>query len=173
MKWVSHIAISGATTAILAPPLVPFAVLGGIFPDLGEKIGNRFLGMRLEHRKETHYFAYWLLGFGACWALDFAYLTAFCWGGITHVLADSVTVTGVPFSPLSDRRFHLFGGRLRTGSPAEYMIVFCFTVLCFGLAHFLHRENSGFLPFFYDWANYFESGLIDGFEWKLNRFRIF
>lgn len=58
MKWVSHIAIAGATTAILAPPLVPFAVLGGIFPDLGEKIGNSLLGMRLEHRKETHYFAY-------------------------------------------------------------------------------------------------------------------
>lgn len=173
MKWISHIAISGATTAILAPPLVPFAVLGGVFPDLAEKIGNNFLGMRLEHRKETHYFAYWLFGFGACWSLDLSFLTAFCWGGITHVLADSVTVTGVPFSPLSDRRFHLFGGRLRTGSPAEYMITFCFTAICFALAHFLNRENSGFLPFFYDWAEYFENGLIDGFEWKLNRFRIF
>lgn len=173
MKWVSHIAIAGATTAILAPPLVPFAVLGGIFPDLGEKIGNSLLGMRLEHRKETHYFAYWLLGFLACWALGLDFLTAFCWGGVTHVLADSVTITGVPFSPLSDRRFHLFGGRLRTGSPAEYMLVFCFTAVCFALAHFLNRESSGFLPFFYDWADYFENGLIDGFEWKLNRFRIF
>lgn len=173
MKWVSHIAIAGATTAILAPKLVPFAVFGGIFPDLAEKIGNQFLGMRLQHRQDTHYFVYWALGFGACYWLEADFLTAFCWGGLTHVLADSVTVMGVPFSPLSDRRFHLFGGRLRTGSPAEYMIVFCFTAVCFFLAHFLNRENSGFLPFFYDWAAYFESGLVDGLEWKTNRFRIF
>lgn len=173
MKWVSHIAIAGATTAIVAPPLVPFAVLGGVFPDLFEKIANNLLGMKLEHRKETHYFSYWLIGLGACWALDLPYLTAFCWGGLTHVLADSVTVTGVPFSPLSDRRFHLFGGRLRTGSAAEYMITFCFTVLCFAISHFIHRDTGGFLPFFYDWAKYYESGLVDGAEWKANRFRIF
>lgn len=173
MKWVSHIAIAGATTSILAPSLVPFAVLGGIFPDLFEKIGNNLLGMRLHHRQETHYFAYWLIGFGVCWGLDLPFLTAFCWGGVTHVLADSVTVTGVPFSPLSDRRFHLFGGRLRTGSAVEYMIVFCFTVLCFAISHFIHRDTGGFLPFFYDWAKYYENGLIDGAEWKANRFRIF
>lgn len=173
MKWISHIAIAGATTALLAPKLVPFAVLGGVAPDLAEHIANRFFQMRWKHRQETHYFSYWLIGFGVCYGLDLDILTAFCWGGVTHILADSVTITGVPFSPLSDRRFHLFGGRLRTGSSAEYMIVFCFTVICFGLAHFIHRDNGGFLPFFYDWAGYYEKGLVDGAEWKANRFRFF
>lgn len=173
MKWVSHIAIAGATTAIFEPKLVPLAVFGGVFPDLFENIGNNFLRMNLKHRQETHYFAYWLIGFGACWALDLPYLLAFCWGGVTHVLADSVTVMGVPFSPLSDRRFHLFGGRLRTGSAAEYMLVFCFSVVCFAFAHFLHRDSGGFLPFFYDWAGYFEKGLVDAAEWKANRFKFF
>ena len=42
-------------------------------------------------------------------------LATFAWGGLSHVLADALTVMGVPFSPHSDRRFHLFGGRLRTG----------------------------------------------------------
>lgn len=46
-------------------------------------------------------------------------LAAFAWGGLSHVLADSFTVTGVPFSPFSDRRFHLFGDRLRTGGSGE------------------------------------------------------
>ena len=37
------------------------------------------------------------------------------------------------------------------------------------------RESTpgGFLPFFYDWAGLYKSGLIDGLEWKTNRFRLF
>lgn len=173
MKWVSHIAIAGATTAVYDPKLVPLAVFGGVFPDLAEQIGNRFLGARLTHRQETHYFVYWLAGFLFFFLLDLPLVASFLWGGLTHVLADSVTITGVPFSPLSDRRFHLFGGRLRTGSAAEYIFVFCFSVVCFLLANYIHRESGGFLPFFFNWGEYYENGLIDAAEWKANRFKFF
>jgi inner membrane protein len=43
----------------------------------------------------------------------------FSLGGLLHVLCDALTVTGVPLGPWSDRRFHLFGGRVRTGAPLE------------------------------------------------------
>lgn len=173
MKWISHIAIAGSTTAILEPKLVPLAVFGGVFPDLAEGIANNLFRMNLKHRQETHYFAYWLIGFIACFALELDWITAFCWGGLTHIIADACTITGVPFSPLSDRRFHLFGGRLRTGSAAEYMISLGFSGACLFVAILLNRESGQFLPFFYDWAGYYGDGLIDGAEWKKNRFKLF
>lgn len=173
MKWVSHIAIAGATMAIYDPKLVPLSVFGGVFPDLAENIGNNFLRMRIQHRQQTHYFAYWLFGTIAFYIVGVPLAFAFCWGGFTHILADATTITGVPFSPMSDRRFHLFGGRLRTGSHAEYMFVFVFTVACVFLAHFLHRENTSFVPFFFNWGEYYENGLIDAIEWKENRFKFF
>ena len=33
MKWINHIAIAAATTAVISPPLVPLAVLGSTAPD--------------------------------------------------------------------------------------------------------------------------------------------
>ncbi|WP_298776500.1 hypothetical protein [uncultured Shewanella sp.] len=50
----------------------------------------------------------------------------------------------------SDRRFHLFGGRFRTGDPVEYGISFVVVVLCILLMKLI--GDSGFVPFFYDWA---------------------
>jgi inner membrane protein len=47
---------------------------------------------------------------------------AYCWGGFSHILTDGMTISGVPFSPYSDRKFHLFSGRFRTGDPIEYAI---------------------------------------------------
>ncbi|WP_286196619.1 hypothetical protein [Thalassotalea sp. G20_0] len=34
-------------------------------------------------------------------------------GGVPHILADGMTVSGVPLSPYSDRRCHLLGSRFR------------------------------------------------------------
>lgn len=91
-------------------------------------------------------------------------LTAFAWGGFSHIITDAMTVTGVSFSPYSDRRFHLFGGRFRTGDPVEYAISFVVVVLCIMLMKLL--GDSGFIPFFYDWAGFYDKGIIDAYEWK-------
>ena len=79
------------------------------------------------HRGRTHtLLALALLGAGAWylglppWAL--AFLAAYA----SHLLADSLTRSGIPlFWPLAGRRFHLlpFGIKLSTGSWVEYVIV--------------------------------------------------
>lgn len=57
-------------------------------------------------------------------------LAAFAWGGLSHVLADAFTVMGIPFAPHSGRRFHLFGGRLRTWGAGEYGIAWDIVAVC-------------------------------------------
>lgn len=95
---------------------------------------------------------------------------AFAWGGVSHILTDAMTVSDVSFSPYSDRRFHLFGGRFRTGDPIEYAISAAVVLICIALTHV--TGGQGFVPFFYDWAGMYERGLIDTLEWKANRFRL-
>lgn len=176
MKWFSHITIAASIAATVSPPLVPLVVLGATAPDWMERIYKyATLGHRLRHRGPTHYVAVWLmcLTFGF-FIYDYQHLlTAFAFGGLAHVLCDALTVTGVPFSPLSDRRFHLFGGRIRTGDYQEYLLVLAVFVICLGISIVKHRYSTDFAPFFYDWGDFYQRGLIDGHEWKQNRFRYF
>ena len=177
MKWVNHLIISGATTAVIAPPLVPIAMLGSTAPDWIEWI-IKGLGGHVQHRGITHYLTNWIGGmlfFGL--VFDFHHIgLAFAYGGFTHVVADSLTVTGVPFAPWSDRRFHLFGGRLRTGDSGEFFVSGGVVVVCFALA-FMFKGGigggGGFAPFFYNWAGHYEAGEVDASEWKKNRFKFF
>lgn len=173
MKWINHMAIAGATTAVFAPELVPVALLGSTAPDWMEWV-LKALRKPVKHRTVTHYVSAWAVGLLFAIGLwDFnGLLAAFFWGGLSHVLADSLTVMGVPFSPHSDRRFHLFGGRLRTGDVGEYFIAWGLVVVCFGVSQMVHTEASWY-PFFFDWGGYYEQGVIDGHEWKQNRFRFF
>ena len=90
------------------------------------------------------------------------------------MLADSLTVMGVPFSPHSDRRFHLFGGRLRTGAAGEYAVAWGLVAVCLMIAVlFKPHSGAGWYPFFYDWAELYQTGVIDAKEWKDNRLRFF
>lgn len=172
MRWVSHIAIGGATAAVINPMLVPAAVLGATAPDWMEWIYQLITGRNIPHRGPTHYLVFWIAGIAiGVFLFDWnGILTAFCWGGLSHVLADSLTITGVPVGPWSDRRVHLFGGRLRTGEPAEYAVVGGIVGLCIGLSILL--GESGWSPFFYQWHELYSDGVIDGSEWRANRFRL-
>ncbi len=171
MKWFNHILIGGATCAVVNPALAPVAMLGATAPDWLEGVAG-MLGKRVQHRTVTHYLSSWAVAVSGAAVLDPSSLfTAFFWGGLTHILCDSMTVSGVPFGPISDRRFHLFGGRFRTGDPAEYGISFGVVAICAGLVAVLGA--SGWYPFFYDWAGLYNGGVIDGAEWRANRLRIF
>ena len=162
--------IAGATTAVVKPELVPVAVIGSTAPDWMETVGN-FFGMRIKHRTVTHYVVVWLIALIGSAALDpTGWVTAFCYGGLSHVLTDAMTVTGVPFSPASDRRFHLFGGRFRTGDPVEYVISGGIVVVC--SAFVIALGASGWYPFLWDWAGYYNDGMLDASEWRQNRFKI-
>ena len=140
MKWINHLAIAGATTALVSPALVPVALLGSTAPDWLEWVLEKF-GHRVRHRTLTHIMLYWIGALVFALVLwDFhGILAAFAWGGLSHVLADSFTVTGVSFSPLSDRCFHLFGGRLRTGDSGEYMVAWGIVGVCVVLAMLFNR----------------------------------
>jgi len=143
-------------------------------PDWLEWVIKAVTGNDVKHRGVTHYVAIWIaaLAFALLlWDVN-GILAAFCWGGLTHVLADSMTVSGVPFSPHSDRRFHLFGGRLRTGEAGEYMVAWSLVLVCIVLSQALHTSSEWY-PFFYNWGGMYQEGVVDAAEWKANRFRFF
>jgi inner membrane protein len=176
MKWFSHITIAASVAAVVSVPLVPVVILGATAPDWLERVYKLVThGRRLRHRGATHYVAAWLLGslFGYFVADYHGILTAFCFGGLSHVFLDACTITGVPFSPLSDRRVHIFGGRIRTGDNAEYLVVLVVFMLCAGFAIVTRHYTNDFAPFFYDWGGYYQKGLVSGYEWKENRFHYF
>ncbi len=175
MKWVNHVAIAGAVTAVWRPELVPIAILGSTAPDWMEW-GMQSFGRHIKHRTTTHFVSSWMFGlaFGLfLWDWHHA-IAAFCAGGLLHTFCDALTVQGVPLGWWSDRRFHLFGGRLRTGQMGEYWVAGAVVIFCFSLAMLTRQwghDDGGYTPFFWDWADYYKTGLIDGKEWKENRFR--
>ncbi|KGK16814.1 MULTISPECIES: metal-dependent hydrolase [Vibrio] len=171
MKWINHTLIAGAICAVISPPHVPICIAGATAPDWFEYI-LKLTRKHVKHRGVTHILTHWLMA-----ALTFTFVwdyhgigAAFAWGGFSHIITDGMTVSGVPFSPYSDRRFHLFGGRFRTGDPVEYAISAGVVIVCIALSH--ATGGSGFAPFFYDWSGMYERGLIDALEWKSNRFRL-
>ena len=132
MRWFNHILIAAAPTALIAPRLVPVAILGATAPDWLEWLA-KLARQPLPHRGPTHWVAAWLVGLVAGVLLPdpaAGIVVAFAWGGLSHVLADSLTVSGVPFSPASERRFHLMGGRLRTGGAGEYGVSWGVVLTC-------------------------------------------
>lgn len=175
MKWVNHVLIAGSVTAVYDVKLVPATLIGATAPDWMEWV-LKAIGRPVKHRTSTHYLTVWCLAWIAGIFLTpdnmiGLMLAAFCWGGVTHILTDAMTVSGVPWSPYSTRRFHLFGGRFRTGDPVEYAISAVVVFCCIGLMQLL--PSGDFAPFFYNWSELYESGVIDAHEWRTNRFRIF
>lgn len=175
MKWINHGIIAGSTMAVVEPMLVPVAIIGSTAPDWLETVANKFFNAGWEHRKQTHYVVVWFVAcavFWFVWDIN-GILGAFAWGGLTHILADSLTVAGVPLYPNADRRFHLFGGRLRTGDSQEYFLSLSTLAVCAVIIIITNNDGGEFVPFFYNWGEMYHAGLIDASEYKANRFRIF
>jgi inner membrane protein len=172
MKWISHILISGAVCAVFNPMALPAAIAGATAPDWSEKVINKtYRQNKVKHRGVTHYLLVWALIAAVAWAgLDYKnYLFWFAIGGVTHWFCDALTVQGVPLGWMSDRRMTLFGGKVITGSAAEYTIAALFVIAAVFVVHSRSHE-SGFIPFFYNWEKHYENGLIDGHEWRTNRY---
>lgn len=89
-------------------------------------------------------------------------------------MADACTLMGVPLGWWSDRKFHIFGGRLRTGGMGEYWVAGAVVLCCFGIAMATRSwGNFGYAPFFTDWADCYKQGLCSAAEWKANRLKWF
>lgn len=168
MKWINHTIIAGSLTAIINPLAVPAAIVGGIAPDFLENV------LAVKHRKETHYLIFWIAAtLFSIFVYDFyGILFGLAFGGLTHILADSLNPSGVPFAPWVENPFHLFGGKVRFGSSTEYIISFSILILsCFVVYH--TKTAGNFSPFFIHWGELYEEGIIDGYEWRMNRLKIF
>lgn len=179
MKWQNHIIIGASFGAVINPVLIPVAVLGSTAPDWIEYL-LKIIGFRVKHRTVTHVVTSWIfLILFFKFVIDYHSIgLGFAVGGFSHVIADSFTISGVPFSPWSDARFHLFGGKLRTGNAGEYIVAGMIAISCAAWVHYVptlrtnsDQEIGGFIPFFYDWKKEYDSGVVDGAEWKDNRLK--
>lgn len=173
MKWVSHLAIGAAVCAVFNPVAVPAALAGATAPDWLETLESALTGRRVRHRAHTHWLAAWvlLLAFAAL-VWDWRGLVFwFAAGAVLHWIGDALTLQGVPVGWWSDRRVHLAGGRLRTGGAGEYLVAGLVVAACAGVIY-TRQEASGFLPFFYQWGVMYEKGIVDGIEWRANRFNL-
>lgn len=178
MRWAAHIAVGAGLAAAVNPLTIPAAVIGATAPDWLEWV-CRAVGQPVRHRTVTHVLLYWLLGCIALLLLDLgpfdAHALGFFVGGLSHVLADSCTVSGVPALPWSTRRFHLLGGKLRTGGSGE--LVLAAGVLAAGIAISFYTGSvskiGGYIPFFPDYHDKYTRGIVDAREWRDHRFTIF
>lgn len=162
MTWVSHIVV-GASTAKLFGFNYYLAALGAVLPDLVE----RLLPGKIAHRGLTHSVALWSITLFLCW--NHSQMRALVLGVcIGHLLMDALTVTGVPVFDENSKSLTLFGGKIRTGKPGEYIIAGAIAFIAFVLI--------GYSPFAQDgektptWPELKEQGIIDKREYKEKRF---
>lgn len=174
MRWISHIAIAASICAVFSPVAVPAVVLGSTAPDWIEMLRNAWTRRKVKHRAGTHYLAAWvLLAIAARLIWDWQGLIFwFAVGGAVHWFCDALTISGAPVGWWSDRRITLFGGKVATGSAAEYVITGLVVAVCALLIWFQTSTPGGFIPFFFHWSEFYQDGLIDGSEWKAHRFEI-
>lgn len=168
MKWFAHTVIAGSTAAVISPPLVPAAVIGSVAPDWLETL-LRLVGHPVTHRTSTHVLTHWIIASVVAWFIH-PIAFAFALGGLSHIILDALTMSGVPLSPYSRQRLHLLGGRFRTGEPMEYVFAVGYAVICYAVGSMVFTQE--FAPFFYNWGELYEDGVIDGSEWKANRFKL-
>nr|MDT0252472.1 hypothetical protein [Endozoicomonas sp.] len=60
MKWINHVLIAGAVTAVYDVRLVPPTIIGATAPDWMEWV-LKAVGRPVKHRTSTHYLSVWSL----------------------------------------------------------------------------------------------------------------
>jgi len=167
VTWLTHTTFAYSTAYIIGlNPVV--AMIGSTAPDWSED----FLGVK-EHRGVTHYLTIWVFGLIVSFTFFFlspdnlfiSAVSSFVYGGFTHILLDSLTVSGVPLGK-GNIRIRI-GGLIKTGGLSEYvfLIVFIFAVSPFIL--------SGSTFNFYSSKNLYQRGIIDKKEYEELKFKFF
>jgi len=187
MTWKSHIAIAVGVSAPFNPLFVPIAVIGSTAPDWSEWI-LKFFGIRVKHRGATHYLYIPVIIILIGVMLKVSLITWFGVGYLTHWLADSLTITGVPLSQFDNHRIHFFGGKLRTGEYKEYVISFMFLFLSLSISQSSFASLSftnglfgseevykydNFNPYWTQYGELYQDKIIDEKTYKENKFKIF
>ncbi len=181
MTWKSHIAIATAVTLPFNPMLIPVAALGSTAPDWSEWI-LKFFGIRVEHRGFTHYLYIPLTIIALSYFIDVRSIVFwFGIGYLTHWFADSLTISGVPLSQFDNHKIHFFGGKLRTGQPAEYLIAYSLLAVSILISHQSisldlfndEKTQSEFRKFNIDYSKLHKEKIIDNKEMIEKRFKFF
>ena len=173
MRWVSHIAIAASVCAVFAPYAVPAAVLGSTAPDWLEPVLSVVQRRKVRHRGITHHLTSWLtLAAFAVVVWDWrGWVLWFALGGAIHWVCDALTISGAPLHWWSDRRMTLFGGRVRTGGPSEYVVTGAVVAICAAVI-WARGGSANFSPYFMGWPSLYEAGLIDAAEWRAKRWEL-
>jgi len=170
MTWITHTAFAFFSSSLLGLNTY-LAVVGSTAPDWFEDL----FGIR-EHRGVSHYLTLWFGAFLLSLILlsisndlihSFGfYLLSFVFGGLTHLLLDALTVSGVPLGAYRTRI--RIGGLIRTGKLSEWVF------LSFLVLVFVPLLSSGSLEFgFSKYKKLYEMGIIDKREYLERRFRFF
>ena len=172
-------AIAATVTIPFNPALLPVSLLGSTAPDWSEWI-LKFFGIRVKHRGATHYLTVPLTIIIFSFLFDFKDMIFwFGVGYLTHWIADSLTISGVPLSPWDNNKIHLFGGKLKTGEMTEYLISFgmlLFALLVFNPAQKYFKSSDNPLEFnvyYIDYTELYEKKIIDEATYKEKRFKLF
>jgi inner membrane protein len=180
MTWKSHVAIAAAVTIPFNPALLPAAALGATAPDWSEWV-LKFFGIRVTHRGATHYLIVPLGIIAISFIIDFQNIIFwFGIGYLTHWIADSMTISGVPLSPYDRNKIHLFGGKLRTGDMTEYIISFSLLAVVLLIfnptkAYLTADEKKPikYNPYFIDYNDLYDRQIIDERSFLEKRFKLF
>ncbi len=171
MTWLTHTTVAYFLSSLFGLPPGP-AIAGSTAPDWTEDL----FGVR-EHRGKTHYVTLWSSLFLISLVLYLSvqnpfwrelpyYLLSFSFGGLTHLLTDALTVSGVPLG-VSNIRVRI-GGLIRTGKLSEWV----FLAIC--LLVFYPLSMSGNLELgFSKYRTLYRENVIDRKEYLERRFKLF
>lgn len=114
----THLIIGVAITAplIIYNPISVFGLIGSYAPDFDIKLG-------IKHRTLTH--SFFMLGVSTLVISTLDSTIGFAWflNYLSHLLADSLTIMGVPFLyPFKKKRYGL--KIFKTGSLGDYILQF-------------------------------------------------
>jgi len=165
MTWLTHTTFAYLTGALFG--LNPyFAVAGSTAPDWAED----FLGIK-EHRGITHYLTLWAGAFIFSIILYGSFkngttfnLLSFIYGSLTHLLLDSLTISGIPLG-VGKIRVRI-GGLIKTGKLSEWIFLGITLAVFYPLTHM--GATFGLFPA----KELYQKGIIDLKEYRELRFRL-
>ena len=163
MTWASHIIVGSSIAKVFGLNYI-LVTFGAVLPDLAEMV----IPKNIQHRGITHSASLWIAALAISFVLDFTplrdVLIGVCFG---HLLMDSLTIMGIPILDENSRRLTIFGGRLRTASPREFVLAGIVAFIAFVVIGTSQIDTSG-----RGWKGMYNQGVIDKREYYENRFRV-
>ena len=165
MTWLTHTTFGFLTASLLG--LNPyFAAAGSTAPDWAED----FLGIK-EHRGITHYLTLWAAAFLFSIILYGSFknettlnVLSFIYGALTHLLLDSLTISGIPLG-VGKIRVRI-GGLVKTGKLSEWVF------LALTLAVLYPLTSAGGKFGLFPARELYQKGIIDLKEYRELRFHL-